>query len=170
MPLSKLRWIRFPDGKQQGSQVFVHHDAAWGKGRRREGRVRSLIGTLDRSTRLARVVVAVKDPLARKPDPQHPDRPPLIVGSLVEVRIQAQALPQVIRIDRAHLRKNDTVWVMKDGTLDVRKVEVAFEDPTYAYLRSGLEAGERVVTTNLATVKAGAALRTEGAATGAGRP
>jgi RND family efflux transporter MFP subunit len=174
VPISKLRWIRFPTENEEGSQVFVHHDAAWGKGRRREGRVKSLIGTLDRTTRLARVVVAVKDPLARKPDPRHPDRPALIVGSLVEVRIQAEALRQVTRIDRAHLRKNDTVWVMKDGKLDIRKVQVAFEDPDHVYLRSGLEAGERVVHTNLATVKAGAALRTEGVradrTTGADRP
>ncbi len=174
VPVSKLRWIRFPEAKQEGCKVTIHHDAAWGENRKREGRVKSLIGTLDRTTRLARVIVSVKDPLARKPDPEHPDRPALIVGSLVEARIQAEELKQVIRIDRAHLRKDDTVWVMKDGKLDIRKVDVAFEDPDHAYLRAGLEAGEQVVKTNLATVKKGSALRTEGAATessgGAGKP
>ena len=42
------------------------------------------------------------------------------------------------------------------------RVEVVFEDPGHAYLGEGLEAGERIVTTNLATVKAGSSLRTEG--------
>jgi RND family efflux transporter MFP subunit len=161
VPVSKLRWIRFPTGDEEGSEVFVHHEAGWGEGRRRKGRVEGLIGTLDRTTRLARVLVAVKDPLARRADPQHPDRPALIVGSLVEVRIQAEALRNVIRIERTYLRQEDTVWVMKEGKLDIRKVEVAFEDPDHAYLRSGLEAGEPVVTTNLATVAADAPLRTE---------
>ena len=150
-----------PSGDEQGSQVFVHHEAAWGEGRRREGRVKSLIGTLDRTTRLGRVLVTVKDPLAREPDPEHPDRPALIVGSIVEVRIQATPLEDVVRIDRAHLRKDDTVWVMKDGKLEIRPVDVAFEDPDHAYLRGGLEAGELVVKTNLATVAADAPLRTE---------
>ena len=52
---------------------------------------------------------------------------------------------------------------MKDGKLDIRKVDVVFQDPDHAYLRSGLEAGERVVTTNLSTVAQDAPLRTEGA-------
>jgi hypothetical protein len=160
VPVSKLRWVRLPSGDEQGSQVFIHHEAAWGEGRRREGRVKSLIGTLDRTTRLGRVLVTVKDPLARAPDPEHPDRPALIVGSLVEVRIQGTPLEDVVRIDRAHLRKDDTVWVMKDGKLEIRPVDVAFEDPDHAYLRGGLEAGELVVETNLATVAADAPLRT----------
>ena len=160
VPLSKLRWIQFPTGDAEGSQVHIHHDAAWGKARRRVGRVKSLLGTLDRATRLARVLITVKDPLARKPDPEHPDRPALIVGSLVEARIQAHAFQQVVKIDRGYLRKDSTVWVMKDGKLDIRKVDVVFQDPDHAYLRSGLEAGEQVVKTNLATVAADAALRT----------
>ncbi len=166
VPISKLRWVRLPSGTEEGSRVFVHHDAAWGEGRRREGRVKSLIGTLDRTTRLGRVLVTVKDPLARKPDPEHPDRPALIVGSLVEVRIQGTPLEDVVRIQRAHLRQGDTVWVNKDGKLDIRPVDVTFEDPDYAYLRSGLDAGELVVTTNLATVAADAPLRIEKAQTG----
>lgn len=163
VPLSKLRWIRFPKGDTPGSEVYIHHEAAWGKGRRRVGRVKNLIGTLDRTTRLARVLVVIKDPLARTPDPEQPNRPALVVGALVEVRIQAERLQQVVRIRRAHLRKDNTVWTMKDGKLDIRKVDVVFQDPDHAYLRAGLEGGARVVRTNLATVAQGAPLRTEGA-------
>jgi multidrug efflux pump subunit AcrA (membrane-fusion protein) len=162
VPLSMLRWIRFATKDEVGSTVYIHHEAAWGKDLRRVGYVKSLIGTLDRTTRLARVVVSVADPLARVPDPAHPDRPPLIVGSLVELRIQAQAIDQIVKIDRAHLRGGNTVWVMKDGKLDIRPVVVAFEDPDHAYIQSGLEPGEAVVTTNLSTVAADAPLRTEG--------
>ena len=126
------------------------------------------------ATRLARVLVTVKDPLARVPDPDHPDRPTLIVGSLVEARIQAEALDHVVKIDRGQLRKGDTVWVMKDGALDIRKVEVAFQDPDHAYIRAGLEGGERIVTTNLATVAKDAPLRIDEApassGSGSGKP
>ena len=120
------------------------------------------IGTLDRTTRLGRVLVSVKDPLVREPDPERPDRPPLIVGSLVEVRIEAEPLADVIRIKRDHLRQNDTVWVKQDGKLQIRAVDIAFEDPEHVYLRGGLEDGELIVKTNLATVAADAPLRTGG--------
>lgn len=163
VPVSRLRWIRFPKGEALGSTVYIHHETAWGSGRRRIGHVVRLIGELDRTTRLARVVISVKDPLARTPDPEQPDRPPLILGSLVEARIQAEPLERVVRIDRGHLRRGDTVWVMKDGKLDIRSVDVEFQDPAHAFIRLGLESGEKIVTSNLATVARDAPLRTAGA-------
>lgn len=164
VPLAQLRWIRFAKGEEPGSTVYIHHDAAWGKDKRRKGHVERLVGTLDRTTRLARILIVVKDPLALEedadPDPEYPDRPPLIVGSLVEARIQGETLPQVVRLDRAYLRKDRTVWVMSDDKLDIRKVSVIFQDKKYAYVEAGLEGGERIVMTDLATVAPGAPLRT----------
>ena len=56
--------------------------------------------------------------------------------------------------------KGDTVWVMRDGALDIRQVRVVFRDAAYAYIDSGLSDSDRVVTTNLATVVDGVRLRT----------
>ncbi|MGE0193931.1 MAG: HlyD family secretion protein, partial [Planctomycetota bacterium] len=43
VPLDKLRWIRFPSSPQtKGSRVTIHHEAAWGEGRHREGHVARL--------------------------------------------------------------------------------------------------------------------------------
>jgi hypothetical protein len=67
----------------------------------------------------------------------------------------------VVRLNRDHLRQNDTVWVMADGKLDIRDVNVVFRDAEYAYIRSDLDEGEHVVTTSLATVTQGLALRRE---------
>jgi RND family efflux transporter MFP subunit len=157
VPLRDLRWLRFPTGDEPGAQVRLRHTTAWEPGVFREARVSRLIGSVDQQTRLARVLVTVPDPLGRTTE-----GPPLILGTIVELQIEGQVLENVIRLDRDHLRQNDTVWVMVDGALEIREADVAFRDPEYAYLRGGVEDGEHVVTTSLATVTPGLALRRAG--------
>lgn len=155
--LRDLRWVNFPGDGEEGARVEVRHTTAWEPGVTREGRVSGLIGTVDQESRLARVLVTVPDPLARDAN-----SPALIIGSIVELRIVGEPLEGVVRLSRAYLRQNDTVWVMVDNALDIREVEVVFSDAEYAYIASGLEAGEHVVTTSLATVTEGLGLRREG--------
>ncbi|HIK74468.1 MAG TPA: hypothetical protein EYG00_07180 [Alcanivorax sp.] len=56
--------------------------------------------------------------------------------------------------------------MMEDGALDIRDVTVLLRDGDYAYISEGLEQGDQVVATDLATVVDGAALRLENAAGG----
>ncbi len=162
VPLRDLRWIRFAeDADGAGAPVEVRHDAAWPPGTVRGGQVARLIGTVDQRTRLARVLVTVPDPLGRAAE-----GPALVLGTIVRLRIQGRPLEDVVRIDRDLLRQDDTVWVMEDEQLRIREAEVVFADAEYAYLRSGVEDGEHVVTTNLATVTDGLPLRREAAAGG----
>jgi hypothetical protein len=113
-----------------------------------------MIGSLDQQTRLARVLITVSDPLAR-----NLDAPPLILNTLIETVIEARPLEDVVRLQRDYVREEDTVWVMKDGKLEIRQTEVVFRDADYAYIRSGLESGDEVVLTTLATVAEGIGLR-----------
>lgn len=154
VPLRDLRWLRFPEGEVPGALAHVRHTTAWPPGASREARVARLIGTVDDETRLARVLVTVEDPLGREVD-----GPPLILGTIVQLEIEGRALQDVVRLDRRWLRQDDTVWVMADGTLAIRRADVVYRDAEHAYLRTGIEAGEQVVTTNLATVTEGLALR-----------
>ncbi len=160
IPLRDLRWLRFADreeGDGTGSPVRVRHRTAWGPGAHREARLTRLIGTVDDQTRLARVLVSVPDPLARKTD-----GPPLILGTIVQLEIEGRALEDVVRLDRDYLRQNDTVWVMADEKLEIREADVAFRDAEHAFIRTGVEGGEHVVTTSLATVTDGLPLRRAG--------
>ncbi|MFW6082025.1 MAG: hypothetical protein ACOC7W_08930, partial [Desulfosalsimonas sp.] len=63
------------------------------------------------------------------------------------------------RINRDYVRKDNTVWVMKEEKLDIRDPEIVFKDPEYVYIKEGIEDGEQVVTSSLATVAQGARLR-----------
>ncbi|MEX2568386.1 MAG: efflux RND transporter periplasmic adaptor subunit [Cyclobacteriaceae bacterium] len=158
VPLSKVNWLDIGENTDgTGAPVKIVHPAAWEPGQFREGRVSRLVGALDNQTRLARVIISVEDPLMRrKPDP---DKPPLIIGTFVEVQIEARKLENVTRLERQYIRPGNTVWVMQDGELNIREVNILFEDQDYAYISEGLESKAQVVATDLATVVDGSPLR-----------
>lgn len=159
LPVEKLDRVAFPKDPAQtrGSPVRLHNRSAWAEGVDRTGRVARLIGSIEGDTRMARILVTVSDPLAREPATQGPE---LILGSILQARIRGRELNDVVRIDRPHLRQDDTVWVMTEGKLDIREVELAFEDSRHAYIADGLKGGEKLVVSDLATVVEGAPLRT----------
>lgn len=166
VPVSSLRWIAVPGGAgvsdpAEGARVQVRNRAAWPETVFRDGRVDRLVGALENQTRLARVLIRVDDPLAQG---EAAGQPPLMVGSFVEARIEGKPIDDVIRMNRAYLRQNDTVWLMQEGVLRIVPVEVVFGDDSHVYIGAGLDANARVVTTNLATVVEGASLRTAGEA------
>lgn len=160
LPVSKLRWLSFPQqGKEKGSAVKVRNVSAWKKDEYRSGYLYRLIGALDDRTRLARLLVVIPDPLALEKNNR--DLPSLIIGEYVEANITANEIRDVIRLSRDYIRKEGTVWVMKNDKLEIREVEIVFTDAQYAYLNKGLEEGDKVVTTNITTVAEGAGLRVE---------
>lgn len=158
VPLSKVNWLEIGENTDgSGAPVKIIHPAAWEPGQFREGKVSRLVGSLDNQTRLARVIIQVQDPLMRRePDP---DKPPLIIGTFVEVQIEARKLEDVTRLERQYIRPGNTVWVMEDGELAIREVTILFEDQDYAYINEGLEDNAQVVATDLATVVDGSPLR-----------
>lgn len=160
VPLSKLRMLTFPgDDREKGSEVRIRNRTAWKEGEYRVGHLYKLIGALEEQTRLARVLIAVPDPLAYRSG--NANLPALMIGSFVEATIKAKALTDVIRLNRDYIRNNETVWVMEEGRLRIRNVDIVFRDAEYAYITDGLDEQEQVVTTNLSTVAEGARLRLE---------
>lgn len=156
VPIAQLQWLRVPDGDRSGSSATVRNRSAWPAGTTRSGEVFRLIGELEGPTRLARILVSVEDPLARKTDK---DLPRLMLGEYVECRIEGREIADVVRLDRDYVREDDTVWLMIDGRLVIQPVSIVFQDESWAYIDEGLSADDRVVTTRLATVQEGLRLR-----------
>ncbi|MEE2770958.1 MAG: efflux RND transporter periplasmic adaptor subunit [Bacteroidota bacterium] len=160
VPVNKLRWLNFQqDSNGNGSMVKIMNETAWGEDAFREGFLDQQIGALDDQTRLARLLVKVPDPLATEKDSTN--KPKMIIGSFVEANIQAKEIEDVVRLNRDFIRSNNTVWVMKDGKLEIREVKILLNDAQYAYITEGVNDGEEVVTSNISTVTEGAALRKE---------
>lgn len=160
VPLDQLRWLVFSDREDAdagGSPVLVRHRTAWPEGQVREGTLDQLVGQLEGGTRLARVLVVVRDPLARQPENE--GLPTLIIGAFVETRIEGREINGALKLRRELIRQNNTVWLMREGALAIQPVELVFQDAEFAYVGEGLAPGDQVVTTNLATVKEGIRLR-----------
>ncbi len=160
VPVRPIALVIFSKNKEKGSSVELRSRTAWKPGETRKGYLYNQVGALDEQTRLSRVLVKVEDPLAQKPENQ--GQPPLIIGTFVEAKIQAEPIENVVRLNRDYVRSNNTVWVMKDEKLQVREVDIILSDADHAYISSGLEDDEKVVITNLSTVADGVGLRTEG--------
>ncbi len=156
IPVSKLRWLTFPDENKQGSSVILRNKSSWPADATREGFLDKQIGALEGQTRLARVLVKVPDPLNNQADS---DKPDLMIGSFVEVNIEGKPVTDVVRINRDYIRPNNTAWVMKDGKLEIRQLQLELTDAEYAYVKEGLIDGDKIVITNLSTVAEGVALR-----------
>ncbi|QDU37757.1 Multidrug resistance protein MdtA precursor [Maioricimonas rarisocia] len=154
VPVRSLHWVQFSEADGEGSSATLHNPNTWLPGAERHATVSRMIGALDQQTRLARVVMTVEDPLAR-----NTEGPPLILDTLLQAHINGRPIEDVIRLDRDYVHERDTVWVMKDGKLEIRETDIVFRDADHAYIQDGLESGEEVVTTTLATVANGIGLR-----------
>jgi multidrug efflux pump subunit AcrA (membrane-fusion protein) len=145
----EMAWFDVPlrnNGSKSGSQAMVTADFAGGE-HQWQGRVVRTEGTIDRLSRMVNVVVEVADPFALSNG-----RPPLIPGMFVSVKIHGKKLTGVFRVPRYVVHNNDEVWVHRDGKLHIEKVEIIRMDVKYAYIGSGLESGDVLITSPLDTV------------------
>lgn len=158
IPISKISWLNFGESAAgRGSEVHIRNRTAWTEDQTRTGYLYKLLGTLENQTRMARILVTIPDPLSR--NKQNSDKPPVIIGSFVEVKIPGRDIENSVRLHRDYVRENGTVWVMKEDSLDIRDVTIDIRDAEYAYVTKGLKHGEMVVTSDLATVNEGVPLR-----------
>jgi len=149
-----LYWFDVPGftpGNGDGSSVRVTARIA-GRDLNWSGKIMRAEGKLDERTRMVNVVVRVEKPYATKP--------PLVAGLFATVEIKGHTLENAAVIPRSALRENNFVWVVDDsGQLIFRKVEVARLGTNQAILSSGLEDGDRVVTSGLKAVTDGMQVR-----------
>ena len=74
---------------------------------------------------------------------------PLFIGAFVDVKIPGRILESVIELPVRALRDENTVWVVENGLLQIRKVEIVHFEGDYFYVSNGLMHGEEVVTSPL---------------------
>jgi RND family efflux transporter MFP subunit len=143
----------FTPGNSSGASAKVLARIA-GRERTWPGAVVRTEGTLDERTRMINVVVCVDKPYAKKP--------PLPVGLFVTVDIEGRTLPEAAVIPRSALHQGDVVWVVNNGRLHFREVDVARVQGDEVTLQKGLENGETVAITQLEAVTNGMAVRAAG--------
>jgi RND family efflux transporter MFP subunit len=154
IPVDQLQWIDIPGRETSpGSDVVVRYQ----DGAARSGRVIKLLSDLEEQGRMARLVIRVADPLSLAPSDVQ--APAMLIGEYVQADIQGRAIADAYRIPREALRERSRVWVVaKEGTLDIREVQVAWRDTQSVIVKEGLKPGERVVVSDLAAPVKGMAV------------
>ncbi len=158
LPLEELVWLQIPrqGAADSGSTADVELSAG-DRTFRWSGRVVRRLGDVDPQGRMARLVVAVEDPYGLENDGG--ERPELAMGTFVQVVLHGAVLKDVAVIPAAALRDGGSVWIMNDGHLKIRPVEVVRRARDEVVISGGLGPGDRVVLTNLAGAAEGMKLR-----------
>jgi len=108
------------------------------------GRIVRSGARVDEKTRLLDVYVRIEQPFR--------SHPPLLPGFFTRVEFQGRLLSGVYVIPRRaiHLEEGrPVVWVVKEGRLLRRMVEILYFDREEAVLRKGLKPGDRVVVSRV---------------------
>ena len=161
VPVDELRWLTIPrKAGEAGSEARVYYEAAWGPEACRVGRLLRLATELEPQGRMARLLISVPDPLSLAPGSSR--QPSLVMRAYVRVEIDGEELDDVVRVPRSALRDGSRVWLMLlDNTLDIRNVAIVRSADDSVYARDGLDSGDLLVTSDIATPVQGMLLRQE---------
>ena len=164
VPLAKLPRITFASGKTAGSPVKVICDTANGSPIVRQGRVLRLLGDLDTGGRMARVLVAIDNPLDLTPGeangPAKMGDQCILLGCYAKVEIQAGKQDDVYLVSRSAVREGDRLWLVDaDNNLVFRHADVIWRRQTDMLVRCDVKSGEKLVVSRLSSPLNGTKVR-----------
>jgi RND family efflux transporter MFP subunit len=164
VPVSQLPWIALPDTDGRGgARAVITQQTGRDTTLGRDGAIIRLLSDLDPDGRMARLLVAVENPLRLESD-EGETMLPLLLGAYVGVEIDGLELENVYVIPRTAIREGDLVWIMDDeDRLSVRRVRIVWRRKNEVLIENEIKAGERIVTSRISTPIPGMLLRENGA-------
>jgi RND family efflux transporter MFP subunit len=159
LSLDELVWLQVPRSGtgQKGSLATVELQSG-GQTFLWQGAITRAMGEIDPRNRMARVVVTVADPYAQETKGKLFNN--LLPGMFVEVHLQGEKISDVIAVPRGALHDSDTIWIVdEDNRLHIREIDIVRQERDEILVRSGLNAGEKIVLTNLTGAAEGMLLR-----------
>ena len=108
-------------------------------------------GAIDESARQLHVIAQIDDPFGYS----GADRAPLKIGQYVTAELTGKTLQNVLVIPNTAIYQGSYVYVVDDGLLQRRDIDIAWQNDDEAIVRQGLEHGDQLVTTPLGQVTSG---------------
>ena len=121
-----------------------------------DGRFARVSDTVDPNTRTLGVIAAVDKAYAQA---MPGVRPPLTKGMFVEVELSTRPTAPMVIVPRSALHAGRLHVAGADDRLEIRPVETGLVQGGFVEITSGLEAGERVIVSDLSPAIAGMLLR-----------
>jgi len=109
-----------------------------------QARVARIEQRVEQQSRVIPVVVEVESPYASSKHAQ-----PLPLGLFVTAALPGRSIGDAVRLPSAVMHAQDTVFVVAEGALQRRPVEVALREGNTVVINGGLRTGDQVVTTRL---------------------
>jgi len=158
VPANHLRQIKIPsDSQTMGARVTIKPDAKTESAY--QGHVIRLRADLEQEGRMARILIAIHDPLGLQ-TPLPLEKPPLLLGAFVNLEIEGPHLKELFAIPVTALRDGKRLWILDTGSvLAIRDTEVVWRERETVYVRAGLEEGESLVVSAIGAPVTGMPLR-----------
>lgn len=156
MALADLHWLNIPgNSEEHGSTVTIkapqYAATTW------HGEITRSLGEIDPVSRMATLVVTVKNPYQLNLD--NPS-PPLPQGLFVELSLAGSPLEEVMVIPRRALRTGQVIWLADHSNrLVSRKVKVLHREQDTVIIDNVIAPDERLILTSLSGAADGALLR-----------
>ena len=154
VPLDRLDRIRVHETLGSPARICSLY-----AGREWEGRVVRTTGAVTEGSRMAGVIIRVKDPLGLG---SAKNRPAMLLDDHVEAVIQGQSFDDVFALPRPLVREDSSLWVYNEGRLEIRKVAPVWIENDRVFIRSGLSPGDFVICSDLSAPVPGMALTLAG--------
>lgn len=160
-----LRFIELPeqfrfDANNDSDGAVVLFESDLGDGGRWRGQLVRTEGAIDPTARQLYVAAQIKDPYARNVE----GTTPLKIGQYVTASIDGKTLPNAIVIANENIYQGTYVYVVENGVLDRRTVDVTWQNDIESIVADGVLPGEQLVTTPLGQVTSGTRVTIAGAA------
>lgn len=155
LPQELIHWLYEMDPFPHAT-IFIHQDQE--QSSTKKGIVERIIPSVSDGGRMVRLRIRVPDPL----DLQKPmkDREPLFLDSYVRVEIPGPTLQNVFVLPRKALHEISEVFIMnKENRLESRHVTIAYSYPDKVIITDGIQEGDKVITSPIATPIEGMLLR-----------
>jgi len=106
---------------------------------------------IDDTARQLHVIAQISDPFG----PDNAAKTPLKIGQYVTATIEGKTMADAIVIPNTTIYQGSYVYLVKDDVLERRDIDIVWQNAQEALIASGLEPGDRLVTTPLGQVTSG---------------
>ena len=114
-----------------------------------------LLPELDSTTKQARVIIAIYDPL-RLQAKANETSSRILLGETLGITIYAKHYENTLALPAAFLRANNTVWVMdKNQKLAIKPIEILYKNEQFVLIKKGISPEDNIITTYLTTAVEG---------------
>jgi multidrug efflux pump subunit AcrA (membrane-fusion protein) len=108
-------------------------------------------GAIDETARQLHVIAQIDDPFG----PGSEGKAPIKIGQYVTARLDGKLVPGALVIPNNTIYQGSYVYIVVDGILARRDIDIAWQDDKEAIVAAGLKPGDALVSTPLGQVTSG---------------